>query len=408
MNSAELKDILGQIGIGGPGGGQAGSAPGGLPAGVNPQALALMLSQNPQANKVGTMFQDASKPITVAEGGTIFNPTTNQPMFTAPKTEAGITSGGAPIPGFQESQARRAALEAEAKAKATAPYQFREVNSATGPRLVTEEQARIAATGSQPIGAQATQGLPPPQAGMTSSFQGPAEQVLPLIAAIKDPQERANAFDAYSRQLTGGGATVGAAPPGIPLQTEDQSAYKTARAKDFAGQASSYAKGGQQGASTLRSLDELRTLYSDPNVAKGAAAENISGLKNLASSFGVDIKGLGSEQAAQAITNKMALDLRSTADGGGMPGAMSDADREFLKALTPNLTKSPEGRNKIMDAQQKVAQRNIDVARLANQYEQQNGRIDAGFDKVVQDYAAKNQLFTQPKAGGGFKIIQVK
>jgi hypothetical protein len=365
------------------------------------------------AARLATMVQDASKPINVAEGGTVYDPNTGKPIFTAPKTVAGISMQGgqaAPVPGFAEADARSAGLKAAAEAAARDKYAAPvTIPAQGGPRMVTPALAReMAGNNSQTPVAPAMQGLPQAQPGMTSSFQGPAEQVLPLIAGIKDPQERANAFDAYARQLTGGGAMAGPGGPGIPLQTEEQSAYGTARAKDFAGQASNYSKGGQQGASTLRSLDELRTLYSDPNVAKGAAAENISGLKNLASSFGVDIKGLGSEQAAQAITNKMALDLRSTADGGGMPGAMSDADREFLKALTPNLTKSPEGRNKIMDAQQKVAQRNIDVARLANQYEQQNGRIDAGFDKVVQDYAAKNQLFTQPKAGGGFKIIGVK
>lgn len=405
QNSADLQQILGQLGIGGgasAGGGQP--SPAGLPPGVSPQAMALILSQNPQANKLGTMFQDASKPITVAEGGTIFNPQTNQPMFTAPKTEAGIAVQGgqaAPIPQFAEAQARREGLIAGARAGAETPYKTQTVETAQGPRLMTAQQAIQQATASQPEA----------QGQFRGSFQGSDKQIMDAIGSIQDPQERANAINAWANQVRGTNPAAQGAPaggPGIPLKTEEQGAYGTARAKDFAGQASNYAKSGQQGASTLRSLDELRTLYSDPKVAQGALAENISGMKNLAASFGVDIKGLGSEQAAQAITNKMALDLRSTADGGGMPGAMSDADREFLKALTPNLTKSQEGRNKIMDAQQKVAQRNLDVARLANQYEQQNGRIDAGFDKVVQDYAAKNQLFTQPKAGGGFKIIGVK
>lgn len=49
----------------------------------------------------------------------------------------------------------------------------------------------------------ALQGLPPAQPGMTSSFQGPPEQILPLIAGMKDPQERSNAYEAYSRQMTG-------------------------------------------------------------------------------------------------------------------------------------------------------------------------------------------------------------
>lgn len=237
------------------------------------------------------------------------------------------------------------------------------------------------------------------------------------LPKLKSPQERAM-FEQEIERLTAqkaqygfqgaGAGRGGQGGPGIPVQSEEDKAYGTARAKAFADQATGYQKAAQQASSTLRNLDELRTLYADPNVAKGALAENISGLKSIGASFGIDMKGLSSEEAAQAITNKMALDFRSTADGGGMPGAMSDADREFLKALTPNLSKSPEGRAKIMDAAQKVAQRQIDVARLASQYEQQHGRLDAGFDKVLQDYAAKNRMFTQAQPGGGFKILKVR
>jgi hypothetical protein len=70
-------------------------------------------------------------------------------------------------------------------------------------------------------------GLPPAQAGMTSSFEGDPAKVLPLIAGIKDPQERANAYDAYSRQMTGGGAPA-SAPAGnvVELSPAEQARNK--------------------------------------------------------------------------------------------------------------------------------------------------------------------------------------
>lgn len=91
-----------------------------------------------------------------------------------------------------------------------------------------------------------------------------------------------------------------------------------------------------------------------------------------------------------------------------MPGAMSDADRKFLANMQPGLTKTPEGRAKIIDASKKVAQRQIDMANMARQYEQDHGQLDLGFDKMLSDYAAKNQMFTQATKGGGFKILGVR
>lgn len=446
MDAAELKSALQAAGItpsGAPAAGANGSMPGGagtgLPEGISPQAFALTLARNPQAQALGKMIQDANKPQTLAEGGTLVTPG-GRIIMTAPKTEAGIAVQGGqavPIPGFAEAQASRAGQIAKAEAVARDPYAaLVQVNTAEGPRMMTPAQARTLAQGNVPDGGVGNGGgpvngrpIPNPmaprpedtdrgliykqeldaaaqrlsaaqQAGDPAAAARAQQDIAGLLKEVKSnriqvPQEATPSVAGSGRGGQGG--------PGIPLMSEEQKAYGEARAKGFAEQASNVQKTGQTGASMLRNLDQLRTLYSDPNVAKGALAENISGLKNIGASFGIDMKGLSSEQAAQAITNKMALDARSTADGGGMPGAMSDADRNFLKNLQPDLSKSPEGRAKIMDAMQRVAQRQIDVARLATEYEQRNGRLDAGFDRVVQDYAAKNQMFTQPTRGGGSK-----
>ncbi len=202
--------------------------------------------------------------------------------------------------------------------------------------------------------------------------------------------------------MVGGGpnATYGQAPaaaapagPGIPLQDDASKTYGTERAKDFAKQATTIAENASKSASMLSTVGALKSLYSDPNVVKGGGAEFTSGLKNAAASIGVDIKGLGAEQAIASIANKMAIDLRSTGDGGGMPGALSDGDRKFLVGMTPGLSKTPEGRALIMEAQEAVAKRQIEVAKLATQYEQQHGKLDIGFQQQVQAMSDANPLF---------------
>ena len=69
------------------------------------------------------------------------------------------------------------------------------------------------------------------------------------------------------------------------------------------------------------------------------------------------MQGIPEAEAANAITNQMALAARNTANGQGMPGAMSDADRAFLSAMQPGITRTPAG-NKLM----------IKIARDTEQY----------------------------------------
>lgn len=79
------------------------------------------------------------------------------------------------------------------------------------PQLVTRAQkSDLARAASRGAGASynpttppgAFDGLPAPEPGLTGSFQGDPAQVLRSIADIRDPQERANALQAYTSQTT--------------------------------------------------------------------------------------------------------------------------------------------------------------------------------------------------------------
>jgi hypothetical protein len=140
-------------------------------------------------------------------------------------------------------------------------------------------------------------------------------------------------------------------------------------------------------------IDRFMQLNKDPNVAKGRFAETFSGLKNAAASFGVDVKGLPAEQAMQSISSQMALQLRNPASGGGMPGAMSDSDRNFLTAMTPSLAQSKEGRELVAETFQAVNNRNVEVSRMLLKHEMDGGKVDSAFLKKLADHADKNPIF---------------
>lgn len=401
-----------------------------------PAGLARLAFRKDPA-EVAKMVMEARKPVALREGDFIAPNGAGgvQSLYSQPKLPAGMVptrdqsgavTGAKVLPNFSEGNAAIAGAEAQAKEEAAADNALQTIDiPGVGPVTKTRAQWKQQAVGGQrpatpvqganiptaPSYAAALRNLPAAQPGMSSSFEGPPEQVLPLIAGIKDPQERSNAYEAYSRQMTNSGATGGAsmAPRGVPsvagggIIGQDKAAqeYDTTRAKDFAKAAADYQDKARGAGGMLRNLDTLEQLYKDPNVVKGGMAESISGLKNIGASLGVETKGLGAEQAIEAITNKMALDARSTAEGGGMPGAMSDADRNFLKAQQPGLSKTPEGRAAIIANARKVAQRQVQVAQMANEYERTNGRLDAGFDRMVADFAAQNPMFADQKPATG-------
>lgn len=403
MDAEALADAMRQAsgGAAGTGGGVGG--PGGIPS----NALPFLTLGTPAGKAIAESIISNSKPIPLREGDLVvpdgqggFKSAYSQPKLPAgmvPTRDAsGGVTGASVLPGFAAGNARIAGAAAGAEAEAKDPYAGL---VKIGDRWLTPAQARTeAGAGSAPAPAP----LAPPRAPAargpepTGSFVGTSEQIMAAIDAMPESVEKGEARRAYANQLASGKPIP--AGPGIAVPSEAATEYDKNRAKDFAAQAADYQKGARTAGGTLRTLDQLEQLYKDPNVAKGGAAESISALKNLATSAGVDVKGLGAEQGIQAITNKMALDARSTADGGGMPGAMSDADREFLRALTPNLSKSPEGRATIIEASRKLAQRQVQVAQLANAYERANGRLDAGFDRAVAELADKNQMFAGRKA----------
>lgn len=378
--------------LGAPQGGVAGFLQG---TGITPQDAQAALLADPTGKllteKILAARAESNKPIALREGDLVRPGPDGQyrSVYTQPKMEAGMlplrgpdgqVMGAAPIPGYGAGVASIKGAETGAVEGAKAPFDMVKIDTPQGPRMVTRAQALQMSGGPMQV---------PPQ--VQQQRDGDALRLLQdERAKATSPQDIA----ALDREIAARSRTAG-----IPLQSDEQKAYGQARAKDFASQASGMADQGNKAASMSRQLSELERLYQDPNITKGAAAESISGLKNLASSFGIDVKGLGGEQAVQAITNKMALDLRSTGEGGGMPGAMSDADRNFLANMTPNLSKSPDGRKKIIETTRKMAQRQMDIARMATAYEQKNGQIDVGFQKEVQDYANANPLFTSNATG---------
>jgi hypothetical protein len=138
--------------------------------------------------------------------------------------------------------------------------------------------------------------------------------------------------------------------------------------------------------------DRIGQLLEGVNTGK--LTPTATQISALADSVGIKIDPkLGEKQAAAALSNEIALTLRNPSGGAGMPGALSDRDREFLVSMTPNLSNIPEGNKLLIDTAKKLAKRDQDVARMARDYRQRNGSFGPGFYEELQRYSDANPLF---------------
>jgi hypothetical protein len=148
------------------------------------------------------------------------------------------------------------------------------------------------------------------------------------------------------------------------------------------------------------------------NVNTGKFRGTITDMKAAAKAVGFDLTAMGiaddvaPAQAARALSNQIALELRNPAGGAGMPGALSDKDREFLTQSIPGLENDPAAIGKMVEYRVKLEQRAQKVARMAREYRKKNGgRFDDGFYDELQEWSDRNPLFPEvkqsPKPTGG-------
>lgn len=126
----------------------------------------------------------------------------------------------------------------------------------------------------------------------------------------------------------------------------------------------------------------------------GKLSKSAMDIASAGNSLGIKIDPkLPNKQAAEALSKEMALDLRSTANGSGMPGAMSDADREYLKSMTPDVGTTAQGRKMIVEAKVALLKRESTVAGMARQYTKKYGGLNEDFFSQLQAWSERNPIF---------------
>lgn len=152
-------------------------------------------------------------------------------------------------------------------------------------------------------------------------------------------------------------------------------------------------KNAQTAYSNVATLDRLDQLLGQVGNDQGKFASARLEVRRALNSLGIEAGDTSPAEVVKALANRFALQLRDPSSGAGMPGAMSDSDREFLRSMIASIDNSPRANQQILDIYRRLNQRTVDLEGMRRQYVEQNGRLDEKFRSQISDFALRNPLF---------------
>jgi hypothetical protein len=184
------------------------------------------------------------------------------------------------------------------------------------------------------------------------------------------------------------------ASPGVSINMGQESAFGKKVGETQGERYSGFLKGADD-AQRTRDMLGLLGQSLDRSPYRGPFADFATDATRLGNQLGLNLADTSQAETARSLSHQMALMLRNPAGGAGMPGALSDSDRNFLVQSVPSLNNSPGGGKALIHVMTKLADRKTQIAQFADRYVQQHGMLDSGFDREVADWSAKNPLFTE-------------
>ena len=114
----------------------------------------------------------------------------------------------------------------------------------------------------------------------------------------------------------------------------------------------------EQGRTAVASIGNLDTMESllDSIDYTGFGGDTLLQVQRAGAMLGFDIPDLPAKEAAKRLSSQMALSLKSD-----LPGPMSNADREFLLSIPPNLNSTAAGNDAILFILRKREERKLDM-----------------------------------------------
>jgi len=167
---------------------------------------------------------------------------------------------------------------------------------------------------------------------------------------------------------------------------QQQSAYDKATDEDLAKLGTTIYTQAQNAAVDSGLYNTILAAVSNPNVDQGTFGQATLGLRKLLNGFGIDAGNTAPAEMINSLGGQLALRLRGTDGGAGMPGSLSDSDREFLRSMSVSLGNSRDANKLIGQYYLAAQQRASDLEQMRSDYVAQHGRLDEGFRAQVSVY----------------------
>lgn len=223
--------------------------------------------------------------------------------------------------------------------------------------------------------------------------QGPQSPLGKLASDLKSGVITPPQFDEQYKKL------IAPSQPIVTVDNRQESEFNKIVGRETGEQYAGLMKADMNAPAVISKYQRLGSLLGQVNTGKFKGTT--TDIKAAAKSIGVDLASLGvtddvaPAQAARALANQLALETRNPAGGAGMPGALSDKDREFLIQAIPGLENDPGAIGTMIEYRIKLEQRSQEVAKKAREYRRKHGKFDEGFYDELAEWSAKNPLFPE-------------
>ena len=123
---------------------------------------------------------------------------------------------------------------------------------------------------------------------------------------------------------------------------------------------------GRAAGASIGNLDTMETLLDSIDYT-GFGGDTLLQVQRAGAMIGIEIEDLPAKEAAKRLSSQMALSLKTD-----LPGPMSNADREFLLSIPPNLNSTAAGNDAILFILRKREERKQDMMRSVLQADPQS------------------------------------
>jgi hypothetical protein len=143
---------------------------------------------------------------------------------------------------------------------------------------------------------------------------------------------------------------------------------------------------GAEANSKIGLLDQMENFVNQPGFKSGGGKEGsdwITKMGQWAKGIGFTPEGLSSEEAFQGLSNQLVHE-----DIGKLGAGISDADRDYVQSMNPNLGISREGNLAMILLRRRTFEQHKKIAAFTQQYAMGHGGIlDVAFPQALQNWA---------------------